>query len=147
VIAVDTNILVFAHRRHLAPHRQAVAWLRALAEGKSPWGMPVFCIGEFVRIVTHPGVFDPPSTLRQATSALRSVLGSPTVRILKPSDNFPTLYEEALERADARGNMAFIAQIAAVCREHGAAELLTMDRDFARFDNLHLISLEEAPPA
>ena len=147
MIAVDTNVLVFAHRRHLAPHRQAVGWLRALAEGKTPWGIPVFCLGEFVRIVTHPGVFDPPSTIRQATSALRSVLDSPTVRILRPSDNFPALFQDALERADARGNLAFIAQVAAVCREHGAADLLTMDRDFARFDKIHMISLEEDPPS
>jgi toxin-antitoxin system PIN domain toxin len=141
MIAVDTNILVTAHREDLPKHRLALGRLTDLAGGDTPWAIPVFCIGEFVRVVTHPRVFDPPSTLEEAIAALESLLKSPTLRIFSPGDRYPKLFAEALREADARGNLAFDAQIAAVCREQGAGHLLTMDKDFARFRGLQLLDL------
>ena len=109
--------------------------------------MPVFCIGEFVRVVTYPRILDPPSTLEQAWAALEGLLRSPTSRVLNPGGQYPSLYRDALKAADARGNLAFDAQIAAVCRERGASRLLTLDRDFARFPDLRIVGLDEDPPA
>jgi toxin-antitoxin system PIN domain toxin len=146
VIAIDTNILIYAHRESLPQHERALAWLRHLAEGNALWGLPVFCLGEFLRVVTHPRVFDPPSTLDQAVAALEGLLQSPTLRILKPGSRYTVLLIEAVRAADARGNLVFDAQIAAVCREHGASQLLTMDRDFARFPGLQLLRLDEPIP-
>ncbi len=145
MIAVDTNILVSAHRSGTEHHEPALAWVRHLAEGRRPWGLPVFCVGEFVRVVTHPRVLDPPSTLDQAIGALEGLLASPTLRLLEPGPAFLELYFEALRAGDARGNLAFDAQIAALCLEHGADRLLTLDRDFARFPGLELLSVQEAP--
>jgi toxin-antitoxin system PIN domain toxin len=146
VIAVDTNVLIYAHREELAQHTQALAWLKSLAEGSAPWGLPVFCIGEFVRVVTHPRVFDPPSTLEQATGALEALLASPTLRVLTPGDDYVAHFLQCTREADARGNVAFDAQIVAVCREHGCNALLTLDRDFARFKNFKTLSLTDPPP-
>jgi len=109
--------------------------------------MPVFCLGEFIRVVTHPRILDPPSTLEQAWAALQGLLQSPTSRVLNPGTEYPSLYFDALKAADARGNLAFDAQIAAVCRERGASRLLTLDRDFARFPDLRIVGLDEDPPA
>jgi len=145
VIAVDTNILVYAHRGALPRHSLALGWIKHLAEGNVPWGLPVFCVGEFVRVVTHPRVLNPPSTLNQGWSALEGLLQSPTLRILSPGTRYLDLFHEAVRAADARGNLAFDAQIAAVCREQGASSLLTADRDFARFPGIQLIALEEPP--
>lgn len=145
MIAVDTSVLVAAHRSALPSHEPAVAWLRHLAEGRMPWGLPVFCIGEFVRVTTHPRILDPPSTLDDAISALDGILASPTVRALSPAQRFPEICFETLRAGDARGNLAFDAQIAAVCLEHGADRLLTLDRDFARFPSLQLVSLDDGP--
>jgi toxin-antitoxin system PIN domain toxin len=141
VIAVDTNVLVTAHREDLPKHRLALEKLAALAAGDTPWAIPVFCFDEFVRVVTQPRLFDPPSTLDEAIAALEGLLESPTLRILSPGGRYPKLFAEALREADARGNLAFDAQIAAVCREQGAGRLLTMDRDFARFRDLQLLDL------
>lgn len=146
MIAVDTNILVYAHRESLPRHGLALAWIRHLAEGNVPWGLPVFCLGEFVRVVTHPRVLSPPSTSDEAWSALDGLLQSPTLRVLNPGSRYPELFKDAVRAADARGNLVFDAQIAAVCREQGVSGLLTADRDFARFPGIHLIPLEEFPP-
>ena len=128
MIAVDTNILVYAHREELPQHAAARARLTALAEGRAPWAIPVFCLGEFVRVVTHPRLFDPPHTIAEACSALGRVLESPTVRILSPGERFWMILVETLIEGAAAGNLVFDAQLAALCRESGVSALLTEDR-------------------
>jgi len=103
--------------------------------------LPIFSAGEFVRVVTHPRLFDPPSTLEQALAVLEALRRSPTLRLLVPQDRYLDLFGECLRAADARGNLAFDAQIAAVCLEHGVRQILTLDRDFARFERLEVLSL------
>jgi uncharacterized protein len=136
VIAVDTNILVYAHREELPQHAVARSRLTALAEGDAPWAIPVFCLGEFLRVVTHPRLFDPPHTIEEACGALDRILESPSVRILNPAERFWAMLAEAIREADATGNLVFDAQLAALCRENGVSALLTEDRDFDRFPGL-----------
>jgi len=136
VIAVDTNILVYAHREELPQHAVARARLTAVAEGDAPWAIPVFCLGEFIRVVTHPRLFDPPHTIEEACGALDRILESPSLRILNPAERFWAMLAEAVREADATGNLVFDAQLAALCREHGVSAWLTEDRDFDRFPGL-----------
>ena len=133
MIAVDTNVLVHAHRQGASHHAAAAAWLRHLAEGPAPWGLPVFVLGEFVRVVTHPRIFPEPSSLAAALDFLTALLESPTARLLNPGRRFAALLAAQATAAEARGNLVFDAQIAAVCIETGADRLLTRDRDFHRF--------------
>jgi uncharacterized protein len=132
MIACDTNILVYAHREEFPLHEAALGRLKQLAEGMASWGVPVFCIGEFLRVTTHRKILTPPSTLEQALSFLSEIAGSPTFRCLLPDADYLTGLEEVVRQSGAAGNLAFDAQIAAVCELHGAT-LLTADRDFARF--------------
>jgi uncharacterized protein len=141
MIALDTNILVYAHREELPLHRKARTRLLELAEGVDPWGLPVFCIGEFLRVVTHPRLFDPPSTLRQAAQAIENLLASPSVVLLNPAKNFWSILAQISKDADVKGNIVYDAQIVAVCREHGVREILSEDRDFARFKGITLHTL------
>jgi toxin-antitoxin system PIN domain toxin len=132
VIAIDTNILVYAHREEYPLHAQAKAKIMALAEASAPWGVPVVCLGEFVRVTTHRKIHNPPSSLDQASAFLDRLSEVETFRILLPDVEYWTDLKAALALANARGNLAFDAQIAAICSSHGAT-LLTADRDFARF--------------
>jgi toxin-antitoxin system PIN domain toxin len=141
LIAVDTNVLVHAHREESEQHRAALSRLTQLAEGDIPWGLPVFCLAEFVRVVTHPRIFAPASPLERALEFVERVLAAPSVRMLHPGPRYPKLFVESVRAGDARGNLAFDAQIAAVCLEHGARELITLDRDFARFPQLSIAAL------
>ena len=137
MIAVDTNVLVYAHRAGVPEHLGAARRLRELAEGAEPWGLPLFCIGEFVRVVTHPKL-RPPSTLDQTFGFLGALLHSPSARLLVPNDAFPQAFEDAVRDGGAVGNLSFDAQIVALCREARVKTLLTNDRDFARFPGLTL---------
>jgi toxin-antitoxin system PIN domain toxin len=147
MIAVDTNVLVYAHRAESSRHERARRWLGHLAHGDAPWAIPVFCLGEFVRIATHRRVFDPPSTLEQAIDAVDAILECPSVRLLAPTPVTWSLLRAALVAADATGNLVFDAQIAALCREHGVERILTEDRDFNRFAFLKVIPLSDEPAA
>jgi hypothetical protein len=133
LIAVDTNVLIYAHRRETERHAQALRKLSEIAEGDSPWGLPVFCIAEFVRVVTHLRVFTPPSDLRTALDFIDRLMESPSIRLLVPGQTYPSTFRSACETAKVRGNLAFDAQIVASCAEHGVHDLITADRDFARF--------------
>lgn len=108
---------MYAHREETSEHQWARAWLTFLAEGTVPWGLPVFCVGEFIRVVTHSRVFDPPSTLRDAIAALSSLAESPSFDLLMPGPGYLDRFTSMVVAADARGNMAVDAQIAALCQE------------------------------
>jgi predicted nucleic acid-binding protein len=76
--------------------------------------------------------------LEEALSALESVLASPSLLVLTPGDGYWPLFREVAREAHAAGNLAFDAQIAALCREHGVGVLLTEDRDFRRFHGFQI---------
>jgi len=141
VIAVDTNILVYADREESTQHAAALRAVRLLAEGSEAWALPVFCIGEFLRVVSHDRLFDPPTPVLEAFDSIDSLLGSPASRLLVPGDGYHRLLRSLIDESQVQGNLVFDAQIAAVCLEHGATTLLTEDRDFGRFRNLNTLTL------
>ena len=128
MIAVDTNVLVHAHRHDSPKHAAAHARVVALAESPSRWAIPVFCIGEFVRVITHPRLFNFPHTAEEACEALSRLLASPSVTVLSPGNEYPVLLVEAIREANAVGNLVFDAQIVALCREGGGNRRGMTDR-------------------
>lgn len=133
MIAVDTNLLVHAHRTESEFHKAARDALRALAEGTIPWSIPWPCAHEFLAIVTHPRIFDPPTPAARAIAQLRAWMSSGVVQMLgELPDHLETL-AELLEASKVTGARIHDARIAALCSAHGVTELWTADRDFSRF--------------
>jgi uncharacterized protein len=140
MIAVDTNILVYAHRAESAFHEQAFDCLRSLAEGAKPWGIPVSCLHEFLAVVTNPKIFNPASSVNQSTTQIDAWLASPQVHILHSGiQHWPILSELAL-KAKLQAGQFHDARIAAICIENGASVLWSADRDFGRFKALKTIN-------
>jgi toxin-antitoxin system PIN domain toxin len=136
VIAIDATVLVYARRAESAPHAAARALIANLAEGTTPWALPWPVVYEFVRVVTHPRVFDPPSPLDAVLDDLESLLASPSLTMLGEGPAHLRHMSEQLREGAAGGNLAHDAHIAALLVEHGVKELLTVDRDFARFPTI-----------
>lgn len=136
MIAVDTNILVYAHRRDAPWHAAAAGLVLGLAEGRAPWSIPWPCVHEFLAIVTHPRIFKTPSPLRAALEQVDAWLESPSiVLVAEPEDYWPEL-RTALESGRVSGALVHDARVAALCASHGVDELWSADRDFGRFPRL-----------
>ncbi len=136
MIAVDTNILVHAHRRDADLHEPAAAAVASLAEGLAPWAIPWPCVHEVLAIVTHPRIFDPPSTTAQALAQVEAWLASPSLVLLSERDDHLGVLAELLRSGRIVGPKVHDARIAALCTSSGVSELWTADRDFSRFPSL-----------
>jgi hypothetical protein len=136
LIAVDTNILVYAHRRDSDWHRAAAACLREAAEGAAPWAIPWPCLHEFFAVVTRPRVYAPPSTTQEAARQIETWLGSPSLVLLAETNDHWRTLEGLVTTGHIIGGAVHDARIAALCLQHGVTELLTADRDFSRFPAL-----------
>jgi hypothetical protein len=136
LIAVDTNILVYSIRREMDFYKPALRLLTQLSESTKPWAIPWPCVYEFLRVVTHPRLFDPPSSQRDAIRTLEELSASPSLAFIGAGVSHLGSLRSIAEQSGARGNLFFDVQIAAICREHGITEILTMDRDFSRFSGI-----------
>ncbi|MGQ0734033.1 MAG: TA system VapC family ribonuclease toxin [Acidobacteriota bacterium] len=136
MIALDTNLLVYARREELPEHASALELLRRLAEGDEPWALAWPCVYEFLRVVTHPRVFSPVTPLDRALHDLESLLASPSLVLIGEGPAHPGHMRRMVEGGGAVGNLVHDAHIAALAVEHGVTEVWTADRDFSRFPGL-----------
>jgi toxin-antitoxin system PIN domain toxin len=136
VLAVDTNILVYAHRADSTWHDRADRVVQELAEGPASWAIPWPCLYEFFAIVTHPKIYRPPTPPRDAVVQIENWLESPTLVLLHESEGFWTMLTSLLGRSAVQGGAVHDARIAALCLHHGVKTLLSADRDFSRFPQL-----------
>lgn len=139
MIAVDTNVLVYAHRRETEEHGAARRVLDDLATSGGPWAIPWPCIYEFFSVVTNPRIWkDAASTPDEAWDQLEAWFSAPTLRMLGEPQEFPPVLEAFLRRARVRGPVVHDARVAALCVAHGVEALLTRDRDFSLFPELSI---------
>lgn len=136
MIAVDTQLLVYAHLRQASWHERARAQLAALAESGARWAIPWHAIHEFLAIVTNPRIYRPCSTPPHAARQVEIWMESPTLTLIgEDRESFPIL-RALVEAAQVTGGAIYDARIAAVCLRHGVTELWTADRDFSRYPAL-----------
>jgi len=138
VIAVDTNILVFAHREDSPWHPAAYKKVTDLAQGRSAWAIPWPCLHEFLAIVTHPRIYLPPTPLLKALAQVEAWLTSPSLVLLRESEDYWFQLRDCLTKGRIAGPQVHDARVAALCLVHGIRELWTADRDFSRFSTLHV---------
>jgi hypothetical protein len=136
VIAIDTNILVYAHRRDMPLHGEARARVAELAEGAGSWAIPWPCVAELVAVVTNPRLFVKPTPLHTALDQVDAWLASPSLVLLSEGDGFWESFRRTLEGGRVAGGQVHDARVAALCIAHGVRELWTADRDFGRFAGL-----------
>ncbi len=140
MIAVDTNILVYAHRGDAEWHDRAVDSLRTLAEGRAAWAIAWPCIHEFLAIVTHPRVYDPPTPLPLALDQVDAWRESASLLLIAEGTDHWSALRPLLEAGRVAGPKIHDARIAALCLAHGVDALWTVDRDFSRFPALRAVN-------
>lgn len=140
MIAIDTNILVYAHRRDSAFHAPAARAVRRLAEGRAPWMLPWVCVHEFLAIATHPRIYSPASTMEQATAQVEAWMESPSVVLEGESAGHWGVLRDCLLKGRVAGPMVHDGRVAAICIAHEVACLWTSERDFSRFPRLRTVN-------
>jgi len=133
MIAVDTNLLVYAHREDAKFHGEASAALVKLAAGTERWAVPWPCAHEFIAIVTHPNIYKAPTPLEIALQALAELNACPTLEFIGEAEGYLDSLAGIALAARVQGGAIHDARIAAICRFHGVRELWSADRDFSRF--------------
>ena len=136
MIAVDTNILIYALREDAPFHTLALGRLKGLAESGDRWSIPWPCVHEFISIATHPRIYSPPTPLKISLKALDIWLSSGRCELLAEGPGYWTTLRSIAKEAKCRGPMIHDARIAALCLHHGISELWSADRDFSRFPKL-----------
>ena len=135
MILPDVNVLVYAHREDAHDHRFYREWLESVVNADSAFGLSDLVISGFVRIVTHPRIFVPPSALADAMQFAEDLRRRPNCVAVTPGRDHWRIFRSLCEEAGAKGNLIPDAFLAAMAIEHGC-EWITTDGDFARFPGL-----------
>ncbi len=138
MIAVDTNLLVYAHRRDSEWHAEAAQVIRTLAEGRAPWAIPWPCVHEFLAVVTHPRIYKPPTTTGKALGQVAAWLESPSLILLAEGPGYAQRLTDVIVTSKVTGAKVHDARVAALCLHHDVRELWSADRDFTRFKALRV---------
>ncbi|MFN0304719.1 MAG: type II toxin-antitoxin system VapC family toxin [Burkholderiales bacterium] len=133
MVAVDTNLLVYAYRADAPFHERARSLLEGLAQGMAPWSVPWPCVHEFIAVVTNARIFRTPTPIDAALTEIRKLAALSHVSLLAEGEGYLEKLEPIAMRARVQGGAIHDARIAAICLYHGVSELWSADRDFTRF--------------
>jgi uncharacterized protein len=136
MIALDTNILVYALRKEPPFHGSGFAVLKGIAESEEPWAIPWPCVHEFLATVTNPKAFKEPTPTSVALDQIADLARSGTLVFLGEEPGYWEVLDRLARERKIHGGKFHDARIAALCILHQVDELLTADRDFSRFPEL-----------
>jgi hypothetical protein len=132
---VDANVLLYAVNVASPHHARARAWLDGALAGREPVGFAWTVVLAFVRLATHPVVFERPLTPAEATDVVRAWLAQPPAIVVEPTPRHADLLAALLAEAGTAANLVNDAHLAALALEHDAV-LVSFDADFGRFAGL-----------
>ncbi|HEY1362450.1 MAG TPA: TA system VapC family ribonuclease toxin [Xanthobacteraceae bacterium] len=140
MLAVDTNVLVYAADMDSQFHLPCRTWLERQRARAEAWYTSWPILYEFLRVTTHPRVMRRPWTAGAAWEFVSALLASPSLSVLVPSERHADVAEEVIqELPDLAGNLLHDAHTAILMREHGIGRICTRDTDFNRFPFLEVI--------
>lgn len=135
MILVDVNVLVYGFRADAPDHQRYLEWWKARSQSAEAFGISNIVMSGFLRIVTHPRIFDPPASTREALEFVAAIRSFPNAVEVRPGPRHWTIFVDLCETSNARGNLVPDAYLAALAIESGS-EWVTSDRGFARFQGL-----------
>jgi hypothetical protein len=138
VIAIDTNLLVYAHRSGVPEHVSAQHAIERASEDPRGWGVALATIAEFWMNVTHPAAAGGPSTTEQARDFIAALFSNGPGTVWTPREPFWNRFLQLASDLDIRGVRVFDLQIALTAFDNGATEIWTHDRDFVGFPGVRI---------
>ena len=139
MIAIDSNLLIYAHRAALPEHRRARRAIERASRSPRGWGIPLPCLAEFWSVVTHPASAGGPSTAEQAKRFLEALITEAGAGLWMPADGFWYRLTQLARDLDVQGPRIFDLQIALTAFDNGASEIWTHDRHFTAFPGIRVV--------
>lgn len=135
MILPDVNVLVYAHREDAPGHAAYRDWLEALINSNQAYGYSELVLSGFLRVVTHPRIFNPPTDLSTAFAFIDIIRSQPNAVPITPGSRHWGIFKTLCQVANAKGNLIPDAYLAALAIGSGS-EWVTTDRDYSRFPDL-----------
>ena len=135
MILADVNVLVYAHREDALRHSDYRNWLEAVINGDQAYAVAEIVLSGFLRVVTHPRVFNPPSQMTDALAFAQLFREQPNAVLIAPGPRHWEIFANLCLLAGVKGNLVPDAYLAAMAIESGS-EWVTTDRDYSRFPDL-----------
>ena len=129
----DANVLLYSSDRRSPLQPDAAEFVRRCAAGPELLYLFWPVVMAYLRISTHPKVFDDPLTPAEARANVEALVGLPHVRAPGEGDGFWEAYVAATEALVVRGDLVSDAHVVALMGEYGVRTIWTRDRDFAKF--------------
>jgi toxin-antitoxin system PIN domain toxin len=136
MIAIDTNVLVYAHRPDFDAHARCRAAIEDLVRSGARFALPWPCVHEFIGVVTNGRIFAPPTSIDEAAAFLADFAALPNCQFLGETTRHLGVLADLMRAPGVAGPRVHDARIAAICLTHGVRELWTADRDFSYFPRL-----------
>lgn len=140
MIAIDSNILIYAHREDSHWHKPAITRLAGLIENNAPWAITWPSIHEFIAIVTSLRAYRPATPLDRALDQIESWMQSPSLHLLGEPAGYWAGLKVTLRSGRITGGATHDARIFTICRMHGVREIWSADRDFTRFAGVRIVN-------
>lgn len=135
MILIDANLLLYAYNKSATQHEASKAWIEDVFAGSQLVRIAWLSIWAFIRIATHPRVFQRPLSVVEAEAIVSSWLDQSIVGILDPGERYWDIFCTLMKDGQVAGPLVMDAALAALAMEHGAT-LYSADRDFLRFSGL-----------
>jgi uncharacterized protein len=135
MILIDVNVLVYAHREDTGDHEYYRDWLEEVINGESAFGLSELVLSGFIRVVTHPKVFEQPTRLSLALDVVNQIRMCPQAVTVQPGPRHWNIFDQLLRATEAKGNSVPDAYHAALAIESGC-DWITTDKGFLRFPGL-----------
>jgi toxin-antitoxin system PIN domain toxin len=130
---LDANVLLYASDTKSAYHEHALAFLERAATGDELVYLFWPTVIAYLRIATHPSIFERPLSPEVALANVEQLLQLPHVHAVGEQDRFWGSYRRVAEEAEVRGNLVSDAHLVALMHENGVRTIWTHDRDYRRF--------------
>ena len=134
--SLDVNVLLYASNVDGAEHERALEFMAGCARGPEPLCLAWLTLASYLRMATHPRIFDRPLSGDEALRNVESLLRLPHARAIGEQEGFLDVYRNITADVPTRGNLVPDAHLAAVLRQNGVRRLWSRDRDFLKFSFL-----------
>ena len=137
MMLMDVNVLVYAHREDAQDHRAYRDWLESVINSNIAYGFSELVLSGFIRVVTHPKVFEMPSTPEVAIAFAQQIRSAGHAVCLAPGKSHWDLFLKCVQSISAQGNDIPDAYHAALALEWDC-DWVTTDKGFRRFKGLRV---------